>query len=195
MLKPFLYQIDYIGTCLFYGSLLTIGGVLIFAIATKTKLDFSEKFVAGQDAPDSLLNNNTITHLDNIVFPTFSKQLSALQNKGFFDAVHIAKHGLGDADQRYSDALIYMKDYFPTSQAATTYLKYKLRLISRNYADCMKFGPENIGVQSQKFAYDTIVEYINKQDPALTRDLFLHASSALMEFAVWLTSSSAPPPL
>jgi hypothetical protein len=195
MLKPFLHQIDYIGACLFYGSLLTISGVLIFAISTKTKLNFTEKFVEGQDIPDSLFNGSIITHPDNIVFPTFSRYLSTVQTKGFFDAVNIAKHGLGDANQRYSDALIYMKNYFPINDATTVYLKCKLRLMSYNDEDCMKYGPEKIGIEAQRFVYDTIVDYIRKQDPTITDDLIVHASNALMEFTVWLTSSGAPPVL
>jgi hypothetical protein len=125
MLKPFLHQIDYIGTCLFYGSFLVIGGVLIFAIATKTKLDFTEKLVEGQDVSEIF----TTTRLDN-VRSNFTWPLNQVQLKRFENAADIAQHGIGDAESRYSEALMYMRDYFPTSPTTTTYLKCKLRFMS-----------------------------------------------------------------
>ena len=195
MLKPFLYQIDYIGACLFYGSLLTISGVLIFAIATKTKLDFTEKLVEGQDVSEILLNGNIITPLHNCVFPIYDRKLSRVEIKDWWDAAHIIRDSIGNSESRYSEALMYMRDYFPTNPVTATYLKCKLRLMSRNYEDYVKSRPQNFSMDSEKFVYNTIMEYISRQDPTLTRELIVHAGSALMEFAVWLTSSGTIPPL
>jgi hypothetical protein len=44
--------------------------------------------------------------------------------------------------------------------------------------------PDTLSMDSQSFAFDTILEYLNRQDPRLAQDLAIHAGGAIMEFAI-----------
>ncbi len=180
MLKPFLHQIDYIGGCLFYTGIATVLFILILTVSDKTKLDFSEKLAAGSDAAEIVVNNGiTLTSLSNC--ESGFKRLNKVQKNHYTDACDIAGGLIGNSESRYSEALTYMKGYFPTESVSPMYFKSILRFISRRQAHT---NLDTYGIDSQKFVSETISEYISKRDPALATDLAIHAGNALMEFAV-----------
>jgi hypothetical protein len=196
MLKPFLHQIDYIGGCLFYTGIATVLFILILTVSDKTQLNFSEKLTAGSDSSDIVINGITITRLENVrQICTLHRSTAQINRykKRLDDAMDIAEHARGSAESKYSEAFLYMKGYFPTDPWVTIYLKVCMRLVSRKQTEIGDV--EMFGRDTQQFVSDTVVDYINKRDPVLAQDLAIHIGSALMEFAVWLTSSGTGTPL